>query len=92
MKDFTILHAAETFVNGLNIPQDEIENIQRLPQIFRPLEIRLKWADCDLIAISDTYNEKFERVYRVEKRYYGGPISASEAFGMTPNRYKTPQF
>jgi len=92
MKSFNTLSAAESFVNGLNIPESEIENIQKLPQIFRPLEIRLKWADCDLIVISDTYNDKFKKVYQVEKRYYGGPCTAMEAFGMMPNRFKTPSF
>ena len=92
MKQFTTLQAAKSFIDNLNIPQSEIEKIEELPQIFRPLNIRLKWADCDLIVISDTYNDKFKKVYNVEKRWYSAPCLAAEAFGMMPNRYKTPTF
>lgn len=94
METFETLPQAISFINGLNIPECEIEFIEQLPQVFRPYDVRLKWADCDIIAVIPDYDPKrnYKQIYRVEKRYFGGPISATEALGMMPNRYKTPNF
>ena len=101
MKQFNSLEAAKSFVNSLNIPATEVDFIEQLPQCFRPYDVRLKWADCDIISIIPTYiganknrpaDPPYKQVFKVEKRYFGGPISATEALGMMPNRYKTPVF
>lgn len=101
MKQFETLAAAKMFVESLNIPENEIREKQELPNIFRPLEILLKWADCDIICITNTWTGQnpnrpddppYKNVFIVEKRYYGGPISLTECLGMAPKRYKTPVF
>mgnify|MGYP001017749513 CR=1 FL=1 len=92
MKIFQTLQAAINFVENLNIPATEIEKIEKFPHVFRPYDVRLKWADCDIIAVIPTYDKEFNQIFKVEKRYFGGPISLTESLGMTPNRYKTPVF
>lgn len=101
MRQFNSLEAAKSFIAGLNIPENEIEKIEEYPHLFRPYDVRLKWADCDIIAVIPNWVGKnpnkpndppYKHVYEVQKRCFGGPISASEALGMMPNRYKTPKF
>jgi hypothetical protein len=92
MKSFTSLPAAINFINGLNIPESEIEFIEQLPQVFRPYDVRLKHADCDIIAVIPSFDKSFNKIYEVQKRSFGGPISLTESLGMMPTRYKTPSF
>lgn len=101
MRTFTTLSAAINFVNGLNIPESEIEKIEKLPHVFQPYDVKLKWADCDIISIRANWvgtNKKrpddppYRQVFEVQKRYYSSPLSLSESLGMTPERYKTPLF
>lgn len=92
MKSFKSLEAAISFVKGLNIPETEIEAIEQFPHVFRPYDIRLKHADCDIISVIPSYDDKYNKVYEVQKRHFGGPISLTESLGMLPNRFKTPIF
>lgn len=101
MKEFNSLEAAISFVNSLNIPESEIHSIEKYPHLFQPYDMRLKWADCDIIAVRPNWvgvnknrpdEPPYKQVFEVQKRYFGGPISATEALGMAPNRYKTPNF
>lgn len=92
MTTFRDLSAAVSFINGLNIPAEQIETIEKFPHVFRPYDVRLKWADCDIIAVIPDYDKNFSPIFRVEKRYFGGPISLTESLGMTEPRYKTPSF
>ena len=101
MKTFNSLEAAISFVNGLNIPESEIAFIEKMPHVFTPYDVRLKWADCDIIAIRPKWvgvnknrpeEPPYKQVFEVQKRWFGGPISATEALGMAPKRYKTPIF
>lgn len=91
MKTFTTLESAISFINGLNIPETEIEFIEKLPQVFRPYDVRLKWADCDIIAVIPTFDKSLNKIYEVQKRYFGGPISLTESLGLSPKRYVTPK-
>jgi hypothetical protein len=92
MKSFPSLQSAIGFINALNIPESEIDFIEQHPQVFRPYDVRLKHADCDIIAVIPSFDKNLTPVYEVQKRYFGGPISLTESLGMMPNRYKTPTF
>lgn len=92
MKSFNSLESAIGFIKGLNIPESEIEFIEQFPHVFRPYDVRLKWADCDIIAVIPTFDEKLNKVYEIQKRYFGGPISLTESLGLSPQRYTTPKF
>jgi len=91
MRSYTTLDAAISFVKGLNIPESEVEFIEQLPQVFRPYDVRLKWADCDIIAVIPTFDKQFNKVFEVQKRYFGGPISLTESLGLSNKRYMTPK-
>lgn len=92
MKSFKSLEAAINFIKGLNIPDSEIDFIEQNPHVFRPYDVRMKWADCDIIAIIPNYDNNCNQIFEVQKRYFGGPISLTESLGMSPKRFKTPVF
>lgn len=94
MKSFDSLQSAIEFINGLNLPADQIEKIEQFPHVFRPYDVRLKWADCDIISVIPDYDpsRNYKQIYRVEKRYFSAPISLTEVLGMAEKRYKTPSF
>ena len=92
---FNSLAAAENYIKSLNIPDCEIDKVEKLPQINLPFYMVLKHADCDIIRINYTFEDErlnYKPVWIVQKRWYSAPISASECFGMLPQRYKTPDF
>lgn len=92
MKSFKSLEEAINFIKNLNIPDCEIDSIEQYPHVFRPYDVRLKWADCDIIAVIPNYDNRFNKIFEVQKRCYGGPISLTESLGMAPKRFKTPIF
>ncbi len=91
-KQFNTLAQAKAFVDGLNIPAEQIESVQDLSNINLPVYINLKWADCDIIRIEESYTPKFKKVFNVQKRWYSAPALLSEVLGMQPKRYETPDF
>lgn len=91
-KQFSTLAQAKAYIDGLNIPADHIESVQDLSYICLPLYINLKWADCDIIRIEESYTSDFKKVFSVQKRWYSAPALLSEVLGMQPKRYITPDF